>query len=40
VSREAENVNGCRFDANLWDSPLPPAAPATPPDFKMHPQPI
>lgn len=20
VSREADNVNGCRFDASLWDS--------------------
>jgi hypothetical protein len=34
VSREADNVNGCRFDANLWDSSLPPAAPATPPASK------
>jgi NAD(P)-dependent dehydrogenase (short-subunit alcohol dehydrogenase family) len=25
VSREADTVNGWRFDANLWDSSLPPA---------------
>jgi hypothetical protein len=33
VSREADNVNGCRFDANLWDPSLPPpeAAPRRPP---------
>jgi hypothetical protein len=35
VSCEADNVNGCRFDANLWTRhcrpPKPRAAPATPP---------
>ena len=25
VSREADNVNGWRFDANLWDAALTPA---------------
>ena len=25
VSREADNVNGWRFDANLWNASLPPA---------------
>jgi 3-oxoacyl-[acyl-carrier protein] reductase len=25
VSREADAVNGCRFDANAWDATLPPA---------------
>ena len=31
VSREADNVNGCRFDANLWDPLLPPAEAARSP---------
>ncbi|MGC1300629.1 MAG: hypothetical protein WA869_36840 [Alloacidobacterium sp.] len=33
VSREADNVNGCRFDANLWHCrpPKPREAPAAPP---------
>jgi 3-oxoacyl-[acyl-carrier protein] reductase len=31
VSREADRVNGRRFDANLWDASLPPAAPAARP---------
>jgi NAD(P)-dependent dehydrogenase (short-subunit alcohol dehydrogenase family) len=43
VSREADNVNGWRFDANLWDSSLPPAEAARragrPAGFEMHPQP-
>ena len=43
VSREADNVNGCRFDANFWDSSLPPAEAARragrPAGFEMHPQP-
>jgi 3-oxoacyl-[acyl-carrier protein] reductase len=43
ASREADNVNGCRFDANLWDSSLPPAEAARragrPAGFEMHPQP-
>lgn len=44
VSREADNVNGCRFDASLWDSALPPAEAARSAGrtagFGMHPQPI
>jgi NAD(P)-dependent dehydrogenase (short-subunit alcohol dehydrogenase family) len=43
VSREADKVNGWRFDANLWDTPLPPAEAARragrPAGFEMHPQP-
>ena len=38
VSREADNVNGCRFDANLRDSSLPPAEAVRPAGFEMHPQ--
>jgi NAD(P)-dependent dehydrogenase (short-subunit alcohol dehydrogenase family) len=41
VSREADAVNGMRFDANLWDSSLPPAEAAKragrPAGFEMHP---
>jgi 3-oxoacyl-[acyl-carrier protein] reductase len=43
VSRKADTVNGWRFDANLWDSSLPPAEAARragrPAGFEMHPQP-
>jgi NAD(P)-dependent dehydrogenase (short-subunit alcohol dehydrogenase family) len=43
VSREADSVNGWRFDANLWDASLPPAEAARragrPAGFEMHPQP-
>jgi len=43
VSREADNVNGYRFDANLWDASLPPAEAARcatrPAGFEMHPPP-
>jgi NAD(P)-dependent dehydrogenase (short-subunit alcohol dehydrogenase family) len=43
VSREADSVNGWRFDANLWDASLPPAQAARragrPAGFEMHPQP-
>jgi len=43
VSREANNINGYRFDANLWDTSLPPAEAARragrPAGFEMHPQP-
>ena len=42
VSREADRVNGWRFDANLWDTSLPPADAARragrPAGFEMHPQ--
>jgi len=42
VSREADSVNGWRFDANLWDGSLPPAEAARragrPAGFEMHPQ--
>ena len=42
VSREADRVNGWRFDANLWDASLPPAEAARragrPAGFEMHPQ--
>ncbi len=42
VSREADRVNGYRFDANLWDSAVPPAEAARragrPAGFAMHPQ--
>ena len=41
VSREADAVNGMRFDANLWDAALPPAEAAKragrPAGFEMHP---
>ena len=43
VSREADTVNGWRFDANLWDSSLPPAEAwrraGRPAGFELHPQP-
>jgi NAD(P)-dependent dehydrogenase (short-subunit alcohol dehydrogenase family) len=43
VSREADSVNGWRFDANLWDTALPPTEAARhagrPAGFEMHPQP-
>ncbi len=43
VSRDADAVNGWRFDANLWDPSLPPAEAARragrPAGFEMHPQP-
>src|SRR5215472_8529226 len=43
VSREADTVNGWRFDANLWDTSLPPAEAARragrPAGFEMHAQP-
>jgi hypothetical protein len=43
VSREADNVNGWRFDANLWDPSLPCAEAARragrPADFELHPRP-
>jgi NAD(P)-dependent dehydrogenase (short-subunit alcohol dehydrogenase family) len=43
VSREADSVNGWRFDANLWDASLSPAEAARqagrPAGFEMHPQP-
>jgi 3-oxoacyl-[acyl-carrier protein] reductase len=43
VSREADNVNGRRFDANLWDTALLPAEAARragrPAGFEMHAQP-
>ena len=42
VSREADRVNGYRFDANLWDATLPPAEAARragrPAGFVLHPQ--
>ncbi|HTV89568.1 MAG TPA: SDR family oxidoreductase [Stellaceae bacterium] len=42
VSREADAVNGYRFDANLWDAALPPAEAARragrPAGFELHPQ--
>jgi NAD(P)-dependent dehydrogenase (short-subunit alcohol dehydrogenase family) len=42
VSREADGVNGWRFDANLWDASLPPADAARragrSAGFEMHPQ--
>ncbi len=41
VSREADRVNGWRFDANLWDASLSPAEAAKragrPAGFEMHP---
>jgi 3-oxoacyl-[acyl-carrier protein] reductase len=43
VSHEADTVNGWRFDANLWDTSLPPAEAARragrPAGFEMHAQP-
>jgi NAD(P)-dependent dehydrogenase (short-subunit alcohol dehydrogenase family) len=43
VSPDADTVNGWRFDANLWDTSLPPAEAARragrPAGFEMHPQP-
>jgi NAD(P)-dependent dehydrogenase (short-subunit alcohol dehydrogenase family) len=43
VSREADPINGWRFDANLWDASLPPAEAAKragrPAGFAMHPAP-
>jgi NAD(P)-dependent dehydrogenase (short-subunit alcohol dehydrogenase family) len=43
VSPAADNINGYRFDANLWDSALPPAEAARragrPAGFEMRPQP-
>ena len=43
VSRDADRVNGWRFDANLWDASLPPGEAAKhagrPAGFAMHPQP-
>jgi NAD(P)-dependent dehydrogenase (short-subunit alcohol dehydrogenase family) len=42
VSREADAVNGWRFDANLWDASLQPAEAARragrPAGFELHPQ--
>jgi NAD(P)-dependent dehydrogenase (short-subunit alcohol dehydrogenase family) len=42
ISRDADTVNGYRFDANLWDAALPPADAARragrPAGFEMHPQ--
>jgi 3-oxoacyl-[acyl-carrier protein] reductase len=42
VSREADRVNGMRFDANAWDAALPPADAARlagrPAGFVLHPQ--
>jgi NAD(P)-dependent dehydrogenase (short-subunit alcohol dehydrogenase family) len=41
VSREADRVNGMRFDANAWDAALPPAEAARlagrPAGFMLHP---
>jgi NAD(P)-dependent dehydrogenase (short-subunit alcohol dehydrogenase family) len=43
VSPAADNINGYRFDANLWDPSLPRAEAARragrPAGFEMHPQP-
>jgi len=43
VSREADSINGWRFDANLWTTSLPPVEAARragrPAGFEMHPQP-
>jgi hypothetical protein len=42
VSRQADGVNGMRFDANAWDASLPPAEAARhagrPAGFVLHPQ--
>jgi hypothetical protein len=44
VSREADAVNGWRFDANLWDPSLPPAEAARragcPAGFELHARPV
>ncbi len=44
VSREADRVNGWRFDANLWDASLSPVDAARragrPAGFEMHPPPL
>jgi len=41
VSRDADRVNGWRFDANAWDASLPPRAAAQragrPAGFVLHP---
>jgi hypothetical protein len=41
VSREADKVNGYRFDANAWNANLPPAeaakAASRPAGFVLHP---
>jgi hypothetical protein len=43
VSPEADTVNGWRFDANLWDSSLPPVEASRragrPAGFELHAQP-
>ena len=43
ISREADTVNGWRFDANLWDPSVPPAEAARrasrPAGFELHAQP-
>jgi NAD(P)-dependent dehydrogenase (short-subunit alcohol dehydrogenase family) len=43
ASPAADNINGYRFDANLWDPALPPTEAAhragRPAGFEMHPQP-
>ena len=36
VSREADQINGWRFDANLWDSSLPPAEAARRPPRRLR----
>jgi hypothetical protein len=38
ASREADDINGCRFDDNSWDTSLPPAQSARRAGFEMHPQ--
>ena len=42
VSREADRVNGMRFDANVWDAALQPAEAVwhagRPAGFVLHPQ--
>jgi hypothetical protein len=42
VSRAADNINGYRFDANLWDSSLPPVEAVRragrPAGFEMRPK--
>jgi len=43
AARDADHVNGWRFDANLWDPSLPPAEAVRhagrPAGFEMHPPP-
>ena len=39
VCREADTVNGWRFDANLSNPSQPPVRAARPARFKMHSQP-